>query len=142
MLSNFLARLASHPKHLFLLDGMGGFASAVAPLIIVWKFETLIGLPRELLIAMALTGFLYGSYSLLCALKIKTKWALFLKILVGANATYLFCLMAYTVLHFSSLSPLGLAYLLIDHLVLISVIFIELNVLAALSGLWIPGTKS
>jgi hypothetical protein len=37
---------------------------------------------------------------------------------------------------------LGLTYLLIDHLVLISVIAVELSALATLSRLWIPGTKS
>lgn len=142
MLSNFFARLASNPKQLFLLDAMGGLASAIAPLIVLWEFESLIGLPHELLIAMALTGILYGTYSLLCALRIQTRWTFFLKILVGANATYLFSLMVYTVVHFSSLTPLGLTYLLIDHLVLISVIAVELSALATLSRLWIPGTKS
>ena len=66
----------------------------------------------------------------------------FLKILVLANSTYLFSIMAYTAVYFSSLPQLGLAYLLIDHLVLISVIALELAVIAAISWLWIPGSRS
>ena len=142
MLSGIITKLASNPKQLFLLDSMGGLASAVVPLLILGIFDSHFRLARELLIAMSLTGFVFGSYSFLCALKIQSRWMFFLKILVLANSTYLFSIMAYTAVYFSSLSQLGLAYLLIDHLVLISVIALELAVIAAISGVWIPGSRS
>ncbi|MDZ4082696.1 MAG: hypothetical protein U1E10_07160 [Bdellovibrionales bacterium] len=141
-MKKLIARFASHPKQLFLFDSMGGLLSATVPLFILWQFESQFGLPRELLIAMAVTGFLYGAYSLICALRIESRWSFFLKILVVANSAYLISLLAYTVLHFSDLSHLGLAYLLVDHLVLISVIAIEISALAAISKMWIPGTRS
>lgn len=107
--------------------------SALVPLVITWKFAAYFELPRKLLLAMSLTGVLYGSYSLICALSIRSRWGFFLRILVGANSAYLLTLMAYTLINLSSLSPLGLAYLLIDHLVLITVIAVELAVIAAIS---------
>lgn len=137
-----VARFASNPRQLFLFDSLGGLLSAAAPLLILWKFESHLGLPRELLLAMSITGFLYSTYSLLCALRIKSRWNFFLKILVVANSTYLLALMAYTVIHFSTLSQLGLAYLLVDHFVLISIISLELAVIAAISRMWIPGSRS
>lgn len=121
---------------------MGGLLSGIVPLLILWNFNSDFGLPRTLLIAMSITGFSYGAYSLLCALRIKSRWLVFLKILVVANTIYLLSLMAYTAIHFSDLSALGLAYLFVDHLVLFSVISIELSVLAAIPRLWIPGTRS
>jgi hypothetical protein len=137
-----VARFASNPKQLFLFDSMGGILSAAVPLLILWKFESHFGLPGEVLIAMSITGFLYCAFSLLCALRIKSRWNFFLKILVVANSTYLLALMAYTAINFSDLSQLGLAYLLIDHFVLISVISLELAVIAAISRMWIPGSRS
>jgi len=131
--NQLIARLAAHPRQLFLLDSAGGYVSASVPLIILWTCEAHVGLPRELLIAMSLTGCVYGSYSLICALSIRLRWVFFLKILVGANSAYLCSLMAYTLINLSSLSQLGLAYLLLDHLVLISVIAIELAATVALS---------
>lgn len=142
MLNKLIFKLAANPKHLFLLDSMGGLASAVVPLLILWKFDSHFGLPSQLLVAMALTGFTFGSYSLLCALKIKSREHLFLKILVIANSTYLISLMVYTASCFSDLSPLGLAYLIIDHVVLSSVIALEIAVLRAISNSWIPSKRS
>ena len=132
-LSQFIARLAARPRQAFILDSAGGYLSASVPLIILWKFEAEFGLPRELLVAMSLTSFLYGSYSLICALRIRSRWSFFLKILVGANSTYLFALMTYTLINLSRLSHLGLAYLLVDHLVLASVIAIELAATAGMT---------
>lgn len=139
--NQLIARLAANPKQLFMLDSAGGYLSASVPLIILWACEAHFGLPRELLIVMSLTGFLYGSYSLICALSIRSRWLPFLKMLVGGNSIYLLSLMAFTVINISSLSQPGLAYLVIDHLVLISVIVVELAVTSAIHRTGGPPTS-
>jgi hypothetical protein len=130
-----VARLARHPRQLFLLDSIGGYVSASVPLIILWKFAADVGLPATLLIAMSVTGFVYGSYSLICALRVRSRWLFYLQILVGANCAYLLALTGYTLINFSTLSPLGLAYLVIDHVILIAVIGTEIAATAIMSRL-------
>lgn len=95
--------------HIFLVDGLGAVASTAATGFLLPAFQPWIGLPREVLIAMAAPAALFAAYSLACWL-LEARPTPWLVLIIGGNLAY--CAVVTLVLAWfvHQLTPWGIAY--------------------------------
>jgi hypothetical protein len=84
------------PRALFLVDGVGALVTALLVGVVLPTLGELIGMPRPILRALALTAAVYAAYSLTCAAMRPTRWPACLRAIALANVGY--CLVTAAVL--------------------------------------------
>lgn len=120
-------------RNVFLFDGLGALASAVATLIIVLAFQPRVGMPAETLWGLVLLAAVFVAYSLGCWAR-RAPLRPWLPILMGANLAY--CAVVATALatHASEVSTLGMAYFIAELLIIVGVVTLERRVLRAVGA--------
>lgn len=124
----FIKKLSSPPNKLFLMDGLGAVLSAFLLGVVLVQLEEYIGMPPSILYGLALVACCFAVYSISCYFKIGKNWQPFLKAIAFANLTYCFVTIGLVFYCYAQLSTLGLLYFLLEHLVVFSIIAIELKV--------------
>lgn len=124
----------TNPKNVFLLDGIGAFLSALFLFFILSFFEQQFGLPLKILYLLFCIAFIFSLYSIACFLLIKSKWRVFLKIILIANLVY--CLLTAIILFMyrNSSTTLGFVYFSLEILVICFILFIEYKTLMTLEN--------
>ena len=121
------------PGTIFLTDGLGALLTAFSLGGILSRWEALFGMPRSVLYPLAAVGLLLAAYSLSCYFFKVKRWKSFLLGIALANLGYCLVSLALVAMFFQRLTDLGLAYFLVEILVVGILIRIEIR-LAMSSG--------
>lgn len=114
-------KLNINPKQLFLIDGIGALVSAFFLGIVLVRFESLIGMPKNILYFLAVLPCLFAVYSIYCHFLVKHSWRTFLKGIAIANLSYCVLTVSLVFIHYENLTVLGLGYFLVE-LVIIGIL--------------------
>jgi hypothetical protein len=115
------------PKKLFLVDSLGALLTAMMLGVVLVRFESVFGMPKQVLYPLSLIGCLFSIYSLACFLRFPHNWRPYLKAIAMANLAYCGLSMALVVYYFQKLSVLGLSYFLLEIVVVVLLAVIELK---------------
>ena len=112
-------------KNILLLDALGALLSALFLGIVLVHFEQYIGMPTSTLYSLAAIPCVFMVYSLTCYLSaIKNReWSV--RIIILANSLYAILSLSLVIYHFDLLTKLGIAYFLVELVVLICIINFE-----------------
>ena len=117
------------PKTIFLVDGLGAFATASILFLVQWRFQEYFGMPREVLSLLSMIAFIFAVYSISCFLFLNKNWRIFLKAIVTANLLYCCLTTGLGIYYYSKLAILGLTYFLAEIAVIVGLVYIEFQTL-------------
>lgn len=132
MYQNVINYTTMNPKKLFLLDGFGALLSAFLLGVILTRFENTFGMPANALYFLAFLPCIFALYDFSCYLKLAKNQGSFLRVIAMANLVYCCISIGLMIQHFSSLTPLGLSYFVVEIAIIIFLAFIELKTAAKL----------
>lgn len=115
------------PKQLFLIDGFGALLSAFLLGVILTRFESTFGMPREALYYLAALPCFFALYDLVCYFRVSENWRPFLKAIAIANLLYCCLSIGFLLLHYPSLTALGWLYFLLELAIVIVLASMELK---------------
>ena len=121
--------LTTHPRKVFLIDGIGAAISAVFLGILLISFQEYIGMPECILIFLSFIAAIFAVYSFSCFLFIKQKSPLFLRIIACSNLIYCLLTGGMVVYFQDQLTPLGFCYFLAEIGLILGLVFLEFKVL-------------
>jgi hypothetical protein len=116
-----------NPKIFFIIDGLGALLSAFLLGVILVRFESLFGMPRETLYFLAFLPCLFALYDLICYLKVKKNELLFLRGIAFANLCYCCLSLGFVVHDYAQLTNLGLAYFILELIVVLFLAAMQLK---------------
>jgi nucleoside recognition membrane protein YjiH len=114
-------------RKLFLIDGFGAVLSAILLGLVLTSFKPWFGMPVKVLYILASLAVLFALYSFSCFLLNPRNWKPFLKVIAFINLGYYCLTLGLVYLYFADLTSLGLAYFLIEVLIVFVLAAVELN---------------
>ncbi len=118
---------AAHQRRLFLIDGIGAVVTTCL-LFILAVFEPFFGMPGKILYFMMIPAGIFAIYSITCYFLAGRKWRMLLKGIAVANLLYCLCTAALIVIFYEQLRFWGLAYFLVEIVVVTGLACIEWKV--------------
>ncbi|XWW47355.1 hypothetical protein JYG30_07900 [Fibrella sp. USSR17] len=109
------------PKRLFLVDGLGAVLTSISLLAVLRPLEYLFGIPEQTLVMLSMPAILFAIYSGCCFLFVGIGWRSFLRVIAVANLLYCCVTAGLIVTCYAQLTPLGVAYFVVE-IVVISVL--------------------
>jgi len=100
------------PRQLFIIDGLGAMLSALLLGVVLVRFESFFGIPKDVLFVLAaipLAFLAFDGYSIFFA---KSNPGIFLRAIATANIGYCLLSLVMAWQHKDSLTPWGWAYLI------------------------------
>lgn len=120
--------LTTNPKKLFLIDGVGAFITTFSLGVTLTSFESYFGMPLKILYILSVIAGIYAVYSFCCHFFLTMDWQPYLWTIAVANFVYC-CLTAGLLFYFyQRLTVLGVAYFLLEILIIGGLVTIELKV--------------
>lgn len=116
-----------HPKKLFLIDGMGALLSAFLLAFVLVKYESIFGMPRNVLYVLSTIACALGAYSLIHYFLVKEIRKANLKIIGYANLLYCLLTLALTLYFYSKITIAGEIYFLGEIGIIITLAVLELR---------------
>jgi len=113
---------------IFLIDGVGAFTTAFVLGIVFPNIQAYIGMPREILIPLALAAFGFFIYSISCHLFLKRNSKPFLRAIATANSIYCLVTAVLITLLFDQLTVIGIIYFLGEIIIVGVLIYLEISV--------------
>ena len=123
--------LKNNPRWVFLIDGLGAFLTGVFLLGILAPLERYFGMPHTVLLILYSVAFGMFLYSIGCYYLIRTKWKLFLSIIMAVNIIYVIISIGFIIVNFETLTALGITYFILEVMVIAGIVFIEYNVISS-----------
>lgn len=121
-------RLASQPKTIFLIDGIGAAVSAFFLGIVLTAFEPFFGMPKWILVPLSLIAATFAVYSFSCYFFASRRWSQLLFIISLLNFTYCFVTAGFLIQSFRQLSNIGQAYFTLEIFIILTLAVIELRI--------------
>ena len=118
-----------HSKNVFLLDGIGAVVSASIMGLLVAQQVSFFGLPSKAAYFLAAFPCVFFVYSIYCYFNLPTDWKPYLKMIIIANLLYCFISIGVVFYHFALLTNIGLAYFILEIIIILIVVILELRVL-------------
>lgn len=118
----------NNPRKIFLVDGFGAVLSAVLLLVVSANFESFFGMPENVLYKLAVLPILFSLYSFGCYLLKPYRWQVFLRNIAIANILYCCITLILVIAYYNEISVYGIAYFLLEILVILVLAFIELGI--------------
>ena len=115
-------------KKLFLIDGLGALVTAFLLSQVLARFESVFGMPREILWVLAGMAGCFAVYSFLCHLFIEENGKPYLKGIAVANTVYCITTLGLVIYLNESLTYLGLAYFIGEIIILLILVRLEFSV--------------
>lgn len=112
-------------KKLLLIDGIGACITALLLSQVLTRFEPLFGMPKEVLFVLAAVAVCFAVYDAACYFLIKSNHSPALKPIMTANAIYCMVTFGLVIIHFDTLTWLGIAYFIGEIALVSALIFIE-----------------
>ncbi len=120
--------MLSIPKKLFLIDGLGAMLSAFLLGVVLVKLQSFIGMPTNQLYFLAAIPCFFALYDLISYFRVEENWRPYLKGIAIANLFYCVLSIGLLVIHFSKLTALGVAYFVVEILIVVVIAWYELKV--------------
>ena len=121
---SFSDRISALPtKQLFLIDGSGALTSTVFLGIVLPQYQQLVGMPLKVLYLLALLAMLFAVYSFTCYVVQANKK--FLKAIAVINMGYCLLTAVLMIRYLNALTMLGLAYFVIELLIIVALVKVE-----------------
>lgn len=114
-------------KALFLIDGIGAVISAIMLGLVLPSLNHLIGMPLHILQYLAIAACLFATYSLACYKASPNRWHQYLRLIGMINLIYCAVSLGLVFYYFPQLSKLGLAYFIIEKLIVFPLALIEIK---------------
>ncbi|MFH6996408.1 hypothetical protein ACHRVZ_00670 [Flavobacterium sp. FlaQc-57] len=114
-------------KRIFLIDSVGALLSAFLLGIVLVRFQTAFGMPRDVLYFLAIFACVLAVYSCLCCLFVKENWKICLKIIGLANIFYSFITLILVLYFYKEITNLGLLYFLAEIAIIVVLAKIEIK---------------
>jgi hypothetical protein len=111
----------------FFFDGIGALTSAFLLGIILVKFESYFGIPKNTLYLLASIPCVFAVYDFYCYFRIKNKLGQYLKGIAVANVLYCFLSIGLASHHSSFLTSLGWVYIIGEVVIILILVTIELR---------------
>ncbi len=115
-------------KKLLLIDCLGALLSAFLLGIILVRFESSFGMPRNTLYFLSATACLFAMCSGLCYVFLKGNHAVYLKWIAFANMIYCCLTLALTLYFYKEMTMLSVIYFLVEVIIIITLAMMELRV--------------
>ncbi len=115
-------------KNIFLLDGIGALLSAFFLGIVLVKYESFFGMPKQTLYLLASIPMIFAIYDTLAYFLVKEKGRIALKLISFANLGYCAFSVFKVLENAESLTIWGAAYFIIEILLVASIAQLELNI--------------
>ena len=114
-------------KKLLLLDGLGAIVTAILLSQVLARFETLFGMPQEILFILAAIAMCFAVFSLSSHVFVKSNFKPFLRIILYTNSLY--CLTTFILIgiHFDQLTWLGITYFIGEIVIITVLVYAENN---------------
>lgn len=126
-LRNAISKITLDPRKLFLIDACGALLSAFLLGIILTRFESTFGMPRNVLYFLALVPCIFALYSFSCFFKMPEKWQPFLKAIAYSNQLYCCVTMGLVLYFYQQLTWLGVGYFVVEIVIVVTLAGIELK---------------
>lgn len=124
MHESFVDRLR---PHIFLVDGLGAVASAMGTGLLLPALQPWVGLPRDVLIGLAIPAVLFAVYSL-SAWRLNARPWPWLGVIAAANLAYCGLVAVTLVVFRDPIQPLGLAYFVGEIAIVVGIAWVERQV--------------
>lgn len=118
-------KLTKNPKILFLIDGIGALVSALMLAIVLVEFEAYIGIPRGSLYILAIFPLAFSLFDLYSYNTSSINTVFKLRVISFCNIFYCFMSLGFVQYHSNSISGLGVTYVLIEIIIVLSIAVIE-----------------
>jgi hypothetical protein len=132
MIKKLIAHLTQNPRTLFLADSSGALLSAFFLFVILKNFNAYFGTPETVLNYLSAIAVCFCIYSAACFLFLKGNWTLYIRVISRANLLYCILTLSLLVSYFPLHTYLGITYFLTEIAVIGVLVYIELNVAAAI----------
>jgi hypothetical protein len=132
IIQKIIYQLTDKPRILFLVDSVGAFLTTFSLGIVLRTFNELIGMPQSVLVNLSFLSFCFCMYSAACFLFLTRNWVPFILVIGVANLLYCVCTIILVVVYFPQLTGMGIAYFLVEILVVGVLAYIELHVATAI----------
>ena len=119
-----------NPRRLFLIDGFGAILSAFLLGIVMTRYESTFGMPRETLYFLASLPCVFAVYDFFCYLLVAESWRPYLNIIAIANLIYCCISIGFLFYHYQKLTSLGWIYFLLEVIIIIILVIVELKTAA------------
>ncbi len=123
------------PKTLFLVDALGAVATAFSLFVVLRNYCTYFGMPEYILTYLSFIALSFCMYSTTCYFLLKGNWTPFLRAISIANLIYCILTIVLLYIYFQELTTLGLAYFIIEILIILALVYVELSVASAVRKL-------
>ncbi len=117
--------LLLNPKRVFLADGLGALLSAFLLGIVLVRFESSFGMPKNTLYILAILAGFFAAYSFACYFFVDKIWKPYLKAIAFANLLYCCLTLGLTLYFYTALTTLGVVYFFAEIGVIITLVIIE-----------------
>lgn len=129
-MNDIIRRLTLKPRTLFLIDGIGAFATAFFLFAILRTFNEYFGMPQITLTYLSIIAVVFCFYSITCFFVLSDNWQPYLKTISFANLIYCCLTMGLVLYYYQNLSILGITYFLAEITIVCALVFVELKILS------------
>lgn len=114
-----------NPYKLFLIDGLGAFLTAFMLGVVLYKYNYIVGIPKNILQLLAIIPISYAIYSISCSFLKIENWRPYLKRIAVANILYCLITFSLIIFLFQKLTLLGILYFIGEIIIIMSLVYIE-----------------
>ncbi|WKV13600.1 hypothetical protein [Marivirga harenae] len=122
-------RILKNPTKVFLIDAVGAFLTAITLGIVFTSVQEFIGMPKELLISLAIVASLFFIYSASCFFKPQKNWRTFLGVIATANLMYCLLTSFLIITYFDQLTIVGILYFVGEITLIVLLVYFEVFII-------------
>lgn len=116
-----------NPKKLILIDFVGALFSAFLLGVVLVKFESTFGIPKNTLYLLAFFPCLFAFYDFYMLIRNQRNFRFYLKVIAYANIVYCFLSAGLAIYHYQSITFFGLGYISIEILIILVIVSLEIK---------------
>lgn len=136
------AQLIANPKRLFLADSLGAFLTVFFLMAVLYTLEDYFGMPGTMVVLLSTIALAFAIYSLCCYYFVGNNWRPFLHAISIANVLYCCLAGALVVRLYSQLTALGVAYFVIEIILICGLVMVERWALSRAKGDIRPASRA
>ena len=107
---------------------LSAFITAFFLFVILINFNEYFGMPPTILTCLSIIVAFFCIYSMSCFFFLKENWTRFIRTISIANLLYCILTMGLVIVNYSILTTLGIAYFLVEIIIIFGLVYIELIV--------------
>jgi ABC-type long-subunit fatty acid transport system fused permease/ATPase subunit len=130
---NIIDRLTGKPKTLFLIDSLGAMLTALFLFVVLRNLNEYFGMPITILAYLSTIAACFCIYSTACFIFLKENWTPFIRAIGISNLLYCVLTMGLILVYYPILTSIGIAYFLVEIIIICGLIYIEFKVATEIS---------